>query len=250
MDKEKDLNELLSRLQRALGSNLTAAVLYGSAADHEFSEEHSDLNVLCLLQRVDAGELKKLQPVGLWWWQKGHPTPLVFTLRELQDSADVFAIELLDMKQHHRMLFGNDFVIGIDVPMTQHRLQVERELRTNVIRLRQAVLRSRGRRADLTKLMIESASTFAALFRHTLIVLGDAPPNSRREVLDHLAAKLGFDPAAIHAVLDVRDGKKRAAEVDHDRTFAAYLDTVTQVAEEMDRRLAALAPTASPKGKE
>jgi hypothetical protein len=241
MNKDKDLSELLVRLQQALGANLTAAVLYGSAAaDQEFREEHSDLNVLCLLQRVDAGELKKLQPVARWWWQKGHPAPLVFTQRELQDSADVFAIELLDIQRHHRMLFGDDFVRSIEVPMTLHRQQVERELRAGVTRLRQSFLRSHGRAAELRELMIASASTFATLFRHALIELGDAPPDSRREVLDQLAAKLAFDPGAIHAILDVRDGKKRPVEVDHERTFAAYLDTVTQVAEEMDRRLAAV----------
>ena len=239
MNREKDIQELLQRLEQAAGANLTAVVLYGSAADQEFREEHSDLNVLCLLQSLDAGELKKLQPVGLWWWRKGHPTPLLFTLRELQESADIFAIELLDMKQRHRMLLGDDFLQGFDVPMALHRLQVERELRTSVIRLRQAFLRSRGRRAELAELMVASSSTFAALFRHALIALGDTAPDSRREVLDRLAAKLALDPAAVHTVLDLREGKRRPAEVDHDRTFAAYLDTVTRIAEEMDRRLAA-----------
>src|SRR5579862_6229673 len=241
MHREKDLTELVERLSKAAGANLSAVVLYGSAANQEFREEHSDLNILCLLQRMDAGELKKLQPVGLWWWRKGHPTPLLFTLRELQDSADVFAIELLDMKQRHRMLLGDDFLNGFEVPMALHRLQVERELRTGVIRLRQAFLRSRGRRAELSELMIASASTFAALFRHALIALGETPPDPRREVLDRLAAKLGFDPAAVHAVLDVREGKRRPGEIDPEQTFARYLDTVTRVAEEMDRRLAARA---------
>jgi hypothetical protein len=239
MNREKELKELIERLRETAGANLTAVVLYGSAAGEEFREEHSDLNVLCLLQRIDVAELKKLQPVGLWWWRKGHPTPLVFTLRELQDSADVFAIELLDMKQRHRMLLGEDFLQGFEVPMELHREQVERELRTNVIRLRQTFLRSRGKSAELSDLMIASSSTFAALFRHALIALGETAPGSRREAVDRLAAKLGFDPVAIHAVLDVRDGRRKPAEVEPEQTFAAYLDTVTRAAEEMDRRLAA-----------
>jgi hypothetical protein len=239
MHKEKDLNELVERLRQAAGANLTAVVLYGSAADEEFREEHSDLNVLYLLQHLDAGQLKKLQPVGLWWWRKGHPAPLLFTLRELQGSADIFAIELLDMKQRHRMLFGDDFLKDFIVPMALHRQQVERELRTNVIRLRQAFLRSRGKRAEVSELMVGSSSTFVALFRHALIALGETAPGSRREVLDHLAAKLGFDPAAIRAVLDLRDGRLQPGEIDPDHTFAAYLDTVTRVAEEMDRGLGA-----------
>lgn len=239
MHREKDLRELVRRLAEVAEANLVAVVLYGSAADHEFHEGHSDLNVLCLLQHSTGVDLARIQPVGLWWWRKGHPAPLVFTLQELRDSADVFAIELLDIKQRHVMLMGDDFLSGLEVPMSQHRLQVERELRTSVIRLRQAFLRSRGRRDEIAELMTASAATFAALFRHSLIALGQAAPDTRREAADQLAAKLGLDLAPFHVVLDLREGKRSAADRNPEQTFAAYLDAVTRVAEEMDRRLAA-----------
>lgn len=236
--RESDLAELVKRLQDAMASNLAAVVLYGSAADHEFQEEHSDLNVLCLLSLLDGAELAKMRPVGFWWGQKGHPAPLVFTLDELRRSADVFAIELLDMKQHHRMLFGEDFLAQLDVPMTLHRLQVERELRTNVIRLRQMFLHSRGRREELSELMIASASTFAALFRHSLITLGEAAPDSRRAAADRLAARLGVDVAAFHLILDLREGKRGMRDINPETSFASYLNMVTQVADAIDRVLA------------
>ena len=238
MHREKELNEFVARLHDAAGENLRAAVLYGSAAGHEFHEAHSDLNILCLLRSVSGAELAKLQPVGFWWSRKGHPSPLVFTLEELRHSADVFAIELLDMKRQHRMLWGDDFFAQLEVPMALHRQQVERELRTSVVRLRQAFLRSRGRRAELTELMIASASTFATLFRHSLLALGETPPDSRREAADRLAAIVGFNPAPFHAVLDLREGKRGAGELDPERVFADYLDVAARVAEEMDRRLA------------
>jgi len=151
MDREKDLQELVSRLKLAAGENLRAAVLYGSAVDHEF-HEHSDLNVLCLLHRLGGADLENLRPVGLWWWRNGHPPPLLFTLAELRNSADVFSIELLDMKARHRMLEGADFLAELEVPMARHKLQVERELRTNVIRLRQSFLRWRGWQSELAEL--------------------------------------------------------------------------------------------------
>jgi hypothetical protein len=238
MPRENDLSELLARLQEAAGENLQAVVLYGSAADREFHETHSDLNILCLLQSVSGAELAKIQAVGFWWWRKGHPSPLVFTLEELRHSADVFAVELLDMKRQHRMLWGEDFFARLEVPMSLHRQQVERELRTNVARLRQAFLRSRGRRAELTELMIASASTFATLFRHSLLTLGETPPESRRETADRLASVVGFNPAPFHTVLDLREGKRGAGELDPERVFGDYLDAVARVAEEMDVRLA------------
>src|ERR1700722_14075404 len=169
MPRENDLSELLARLHEAAGANLQAVVLYGSTAERELHEAHSDINILCLLRSVAGTELAKLQPVGFWWWRKGHPSPLAFTLEELRHSADVFAIELLDMKRRHRMLWGEDFFAELEVPMELHRQQVERELRISVVRLRQAFLRTRGRRAELTELMIASASTFSTLFRHSLL---------------------------------------------------------------------------------
>ena len=51
MDREKDLSELVKRLKQAAGENLSAVVLYGSGVDQDF-REHSDLNILCLLQRL------------------------------------------------------------------------------------------------------------------------------------------------------------------------------------------------------
>lgn len=239
MDPERDLNELSRRVQGACGTNARALLLYGSAAAGEFHKRHSDLNTLCLLNRLDGEALRTLRPVTLWWWRKGHPAPLLFTLEELRNSADVFAIELMDMKQSHRILLGDDFLAQIEVPMDLHRLQVERELRTGVIRLRQAYLRSHGRRSEIVELMIASASSFAALFRHSLIALGETAPDSRRSAADRLAARLGFDPSAYHLALDLREEKRSVSETDVEKVFAGYLDAVTCVAQEMDRCLAA-----------
>lgn len=225
------------RLKLAAGANLRAVVLYGSAVDHEF-RERSDLNVLCLLHRLQGANLEELRLVGLWWWRKGHPPPLLFTLEELQNSADVFSIELLDMKARHRMLEGPDFLTELEVPMARHKLQVERELRTSVIRLRQSFLRWGGGRRELEELLIASASSFGTLFRHALIALGQQLPNSSREAADRLAKLVAADAAPFHRVLDLREGKSAGGELNLDAVLASYVDFVSKVAEEVDRRSA------------
>src|SRR3984893_8771437 len=154
------LDEFVQKLKSSAAENLKAVALYGSAVTGEFHSKHSDLNLLCVLDRADAARIEALRAPVEWWLRQGHPAPLVFTLEELRRSADVFAIELLDMKQHHRMLLGEDFLAGLEVPMALHRLQVERELRVNVIRLRQAYLRSQGRRAEMDEWIIASTSSF------------------------------------------------------------------------------------------
>lgn len=236
MDREKELSEFVKRVKEAVGENLRAVALYGSAVDSDSSED-ADLNILCLLQRLTGADLESFRPAAFWWWRKGHPGPLVFTLEELRNSADVFSIELLDMKARHRVLEGSDFLAGLEVPMAQHKMQVERELRTNVIRLRQSFLRGRGQRSELADLMRASASSFGTLFRHALIALGQDAPRSNRAAADQLAGLVAMDAAAFHRVMDLREGKSAGGEMNLEKIFAAYLDLVMNIAGEIDRRL-------------
>ena len=104
---------------------MKAVVLFGSAAGGNYHEKHSDLNVLCLVEKAGSAELEALAPVAQWWVRKGHPAPLIFTADELQRSAEVFAIELRDIQHRHRMLLGDDFVSTFQVPMSLHRWQVK-----------------------------------------------------------------------------------------------------------------------------
>ena len=236
---EAKLKQLIERLNAAAADNLKSVVLYGSAVTGEFVAQHSDLNVLCLVERAGAPELEALHDVAEWWTRAGNPAPLVFTLEELHRSADVFAIELLDMKLRHRILLGDDFLAAFEVPLVFHRLQVERELRTDWLRLRQAILAAPQKRKDHLAIMLASVSTFCALFRHALFALGQPMPETKRQAVDALASITGADPSAFHATLDLREGKRKVSQIDIEATLHTYLEFVEIATNEVDRRLEA-----------
>jgi hypothetical protein len=238
MIAERDLTDLVTRLKNAAGGNLLSVILYGSAATEEFHAGHSDLNILCIMQRLGRDDLGKLHAGSAWWVNKGHPAPLFFTLNELQHSADVFAIELLDIKAARRVLHGEDAMASLHVPMDLHRLHVERELWNNTLRLRQHYVRYSADSRKTLELMTSSISTFAALFRHALIALGEDPPPTKRGTMDRLGSVLGFDTSPFQTIFEIREGHKREGDVDVQATFEAYLERVSKVAKEMDRRLA------------
>ncbi len=234
---EKELSELVTKLKEAAGANLKAVILYGSMTTGEFQPKYSDVNLLCVLERLDAIELEKLNPPVVWWVRQRQPPPIVFTLDALRRSADAFPIELVDIKSSHRVLFGEDVFVSLEVPMNLHRVLLERELRINLIRLRQRYLVALRSREKLLRLMTGSVSTFLTLFRHSLIALGEEAPQPRHEVVDRLAALLGLDPVPFHTILDVREGNRQPNQVDVPATFRSYLEGVTRVVEEVDRRL-------------
>jgi len=234
---EAKLSELVERLKSPSARNLKAVVLYGSAVTGEFLAKHSDLNILCLVERAAAADLEQLHSAAEWWMRQGNRAPLVFTLEELRRSADIFSIELLDMKQHHRMLLGEDFLEGMEIPLRLHRVQVERELREGWLRLRQAVLAAPRKKKVHLNIMLSSVAAFCALFRHALFALGQPMLAGKREAVDGLASLAGADPSAFHAVLDFREGKRKESPIDIEATLQTYLEFVEVVTNEVDRRL-------------
>jgi hypothetical protein len=231
------LDELVQRLKAAAADNLKAVILYGSAATEEFHSKHSDLNILCLVGMADAAHLEALHGPVEWWIRRGQRPPLVFTLEELRRSADIFTIELLDMKSRHRILYGENVLAEISVPLHYHAIQVERELRTNWLRLRQAILAAPKKQKVYLELMVSSFSTFAALFRHALIALGIAPAETKREAIDRIAQFSGADPAGFQTILGLREGKLSGRDIDIEKTLNQYFAFVEAVTDKFDRQL-------------
>ena len=231
------LDELAQKLKAAAADNLKAVILYGSAATEEFHSKHSDLNILCLVDQADAAHVEALHGAVEWWIRRGQRPPLVFTLEELRRSADIFTIELLDMKSRHRILYGENVLAEISVPLHYHSIQVERELRTDWLRLRQAILAAPKKTKVYLDLMVSSFSAFAALFRHALIALGEAPAETKREAIDRIAQFAGADPAGFQTILSLREGKLSARDINIQKTLNQYFSFVAAVTDKFDRQL-------------
>lgn len=235
MKLEEHLKELVQRLSSAAGQNLVSVVLHGSAAADDFQPEFSDVNVLGVVRELSVPAMQSLAPVLGWWNGLGYPAPLFFTASELQAVADVFPIEMFDIKQRHRILHSTDPFQDLEVPMALHRVQLEHEVRTKLLLLRQHYLSVAGDSAKVRHLMLDSVSNFLALFRHTLIAMGETPPHHKTEVAQRIASRLSFDPLPLQRLLDVRHHKARVESLDVNQIFAGYLRAIEAVVEAVDK---------------
>jgi hypothetical protein len=238
MVPENKLKDFVQRVRDAAGSNIEAVILFGSAVSGDFHEGLSDLNLFCVLRNCAFADLQALAPAVKWWQREKQPPPLCMTRHELERSTDVFTIELLDMVQHHRVLYGENVLQGLHISMHQHRVQVEYELREKLILLRQHVLLAADNKSKLWDVLLHSAPSFATLFRHSLIALGNENAPGRREAVQELAKKLEFDPSAITRVLDVRERKADTKKLDVTDLCARYLAAIEKVAAAVDKALA------------
>ena len=237
MVPEKQIEEFVNRTRQHAGENLQSVILFGSAASGEFHPDFSNVNLLCVLRETSFAKLAALSPAVEWWAKRKHRAPLVMTREELERSADVFSIELLDMQQRHRVLFGDDVLSGLRIPMHLHRAQVEYELREKLILLRQNLLLISSDKKHLWDLLLRSVSAFATLFKHALIALGHPAPSSKREAIEKLASQIKFDPSAFFSLLDIREHEARQGQFEMNDVADRYLNAIQRVTAAVDAML-------------
>jgi len=236
MVPEDKILEFVKQAREAAGANLEAVILFGSAVSGDFHPGLSDVNLFCVLADSSFAALQSLAPAVKWWARQKQPPPLCMTRHELERSSDVFAIELLDMVQHHRVLFGQDVLQGLHISTHLHRAQVEYELREKLILLRQHILRAEGK-SQLWEVVLHSVPSFATLFRHALIALGNDPVSGRSEAVEVLSEKLHFDASAFRQALDVRKRATDSKSIDVNDLCARYLAAIEKVADAVDKAL-------------
>ena len=232
---DKLLQELVERLRKAFGEGLESVVLYGSAATGELHQHFSDLNVLCVLTRITPAELGAAEPIFRWWRDKGNPSPLLLTKAELGTSVDCFPVEFHDIQAQHRILHGADLVTSLKIDDRYYRAQVEYQLRSKLLRLRQKAGGILSDKRLLLHLMADSVSTFCVLTRHALVLAGKTPGWPKREVIEAARATFGLDPAPFLALLDLREEKRQERELDPPAIFAAYLAAIDRLVSAVDQ---------------
>ena len=233
MGKEKQLEltqEFVARIRAAAGEDLTSVILYGSAAEGDFHAGYSDLNLLCILRDASFDSLQKMAGLVAWWQGKKHQPPLVLTPAELKSSAELFSIELLDMKQRYRVLYGEDTLRDLNISMKSHRFQLEYELREKLVLLRQHLLLAGNREKQLWEVMLHSLSSFTTLFRHVLVELGETKRKHSREAVAELSSRLNFEPSPFVQLMDVRAGKAERKRLQAAEVATKYLQVIEQVA--------------------
>jgi predicted nucleotidyltransferase len=231
---EDKLQELVDRLKHAQRERLHSVVLYGSAAAGEHNEHFSDLNVLCVLTRVTPAELADSAPIFQWWRSLGNPSPLLLSEEELRTSTDCFPVEFHDMQERRRVLFGPDVIQGLVIDRAFYRAQVEMELRSKLLRLRQKAADIISEKPALLRLMIDSVPNFLVLARHALL-LSEKPSGWRkREIVRHLP-DIGVEETPFDTLLDLRDQSKLARDVDPEALFASYLKQIEALVAHVDK---------------
>ena len=223
-------------LRETHGRNLASVILYGSAAAGDFIPQQSDYNVLVALTKITPQDLRDAHATMREWHKMGHPVPVYFTVSELQNAADVFPIEFMQMETARKVLYGTDVLAGLNITDSALRHQTEYELRSKLLQLRRSYIAASASVAGLSQLMSQSLSSFAALFRAVLVLHGKQPPVKKHDVVALTASELELDFLPFEKIFNIREDNF-AIELDEVRAnglFAEYIEQIEKVIDAVD----------------
>ncbi len=231
---ESALSRLIEELRAAYGDNLVSIVLYGSVAAGDHIELRSDHNLLIVLKRITAHDLRLAQTTMLTWLSLKQPMPVFFTEEELERAADVFPIEFRQMERARKILHGRDPFEFVEISNANLRHQTEYELRTKLIQLRRLYLATSGE--NLSGLIRDSFASFAALFRAVLTLHGHEAPVSKAASVRATVNLLGLDGSPFEKIIQLRT-KTTPALTEDEATdlFSTYMKQIERVIEAVDK---------------
>lgn len=224
------LDPFLSSADGVLGGAYSA-ILYGSAARGDFVSGRSDVNLLVVVDDISAPTLRALAPAFDAWRRSAHEPPLLLSREEWAEAADVFPIEITDMRAAYRVVRGADPLQTLRVAPGDLRQALEREFRGKLLRLRQAYVALSADQTALSSVAADSVATMLVLYRALLALLGRDLPSDPDTLIRAAATAAGIDSAAL---VQIVSGRGRKGWTCTTAQFEAYISAVAQTAEFVD----------------
>ncbi|MCH8928731.1 MAG: hypothetical protein IIB39_08460 [Candidatus Marinimicrobia bacterium] len=159
-----------NQIKSIFGAELLSIYLYGSAARDEYIQGKSDINFLVIIQSDGLTNLSEVWEYLPRLRKLGIATPLVLTRSYVDSSLDTFPLEFLNMMEANSLIYGEAVLEELEINNDHLRLQIERELKSKLLSLRQGYMETLGSRDGLENLISISLTAFTAIFRGTLYI--------------------------------------------------------------------------------
>lgn len=228
-------NEFTQDLQKTYGDDLISVILYGSGAKDEYIRKKSDINFLIILTEAGIDNLHLSLELIPKWRKRNVAVPLFLTKNYIETALDTFPIEFLDMKKFHRLVYGENILERLAIDKDDLRRQVERELRSKLIYLREGFLSTGHDREQLRQMLSASVPTMTAVFEGLLELKGQEIPKSKARVLEDTAQTFGLDTAVFGNLAKIKNGTWHGSRVQLQELTRAYITQIRRLVVAVDK---------------
>jgi len=232
---DKFFDEFSQEIGQLFGSEVISIVLFGSAATDEYIPKKSDINFLVILSEKGIARIKEVQNFVVRWRKRRISLPLFLTREYIEASLDSFPIEFFNMQLVYRVIKGEDVLKDLKINRDDLRLQCERELKGNLLKLRQTFIETGGKAKGLRQLVIDSIVSFSSIFKALLFLKGKKVPEMKQSVMLATCREFELDEGLFSVLLSVRRYEAKLSREQLELNVQRYIDEIEKLSVGVDR---------------
>ncbi len=203
---ERALSDLVEAARTALGDQLEAIVLYGSAAEGRLRPT-SDVNTIFVLKTFDRTRLDGLRDALRLAHAAIRLTPMLIVREEIPLAAEAFAVKFADIARRRRVLFGNDPFATLSIPRDQILVRLSQVLLNLQLRLRSSYMTHSMFEEQLVPVVADTAGPLRSAAA-TLLELERRPAANPKAALLGVVESLN-DPRLRDAVRRISEAREQ-----------------------------------------
>ncbi|MFH0791414.1 MAG: hypothetical protein V2A64_07275 [Candidatus Omnitrophota bacterium] len=228
------IEEFSRELETIYKDDMVSLILYGSGANGEFMDKHSNLNLLVILKDT---KLDKLTPAADLINKPKFRIiqPLFFSKEYIYSSTDVFPIEFLDMRENYKVLKGEDVLKDIVIDTKNLRFQCEHELKAKLINLRQSYLKMNRDKALLKHLLLKFFTSIIHILRNVIRIKGRTPDYSKQNLIKQIAEDFPINTDTWNMILRLKNKEVTPDNEKIKQLFISFAGDLEKIVDIVDK---------------
>lgn len=198
----RNLDNFVEELKNKLGDNLISIIAFGSQAN--VVDAKNNLNLMIVTDFLNAENLYDISAPIKKWVDANNPIPVVMSKAEWFSSFDVYAIEYSDIKDNHRIIYGEDLVNYITINKYYLRLQCESELKALLLKYKNNFLLNIKSDREMRKVLNNVIKTLLVIFRAILRLHDREVPYRAVDIIESTADYLTFNKIVLSKLARVK----------------------------------------------
>jgi len=164
--------DIVEHLKRLFEDNLISVCLHNLG----LSAFNSNNGLLVVLNNIHLDDIKKLK-LELAKFKKQFNTPLLIERDFLEKHKKHFCIEILELKEHTKVLYGSNPANTIDIDNQDLKNQIKREIASKILSIRGSFLELTLERKIVEEIAYRSLYNFYLISKYILYLNGKNSKN-------------------------------------------------------------------------
>ncbi len=161
------MNKFVERLKESFGQRLISVGFHNIGVTSFLGKN----GVFIILDRTEPDDLLMVKRIYMKY-KKKYTTPIVATEKFFVDAADVFCMEVLELKENAEVIYGKNIFKDLSVTDENLRKQIEYELRSKLLILKGAFVDLPLDKKVIDDIAYRSMYNFLLILRNLLRLKG------------------------------------------------------------------------------